>query len=617
MLQRKRQWRKIGNLSDKNCNDETNDNTETKPSTESETSENKRHFANLRLKQWRLIVRNLPFKTKKEDLEKEFGKYGTIHELILPPCKDERFPDSCSGFAFIQFQKKEDAKKALEALNMKTVDKRKIAIDWAIPKDDYMTAVYEEKKHNSKVNSEKKEDNHAETSSEKHKLFTDDDDKKMKNEEVNDIHESDDDNGDDNENEDDDSDLVKREENEDDSNEKVTKASKNGAEVAKEDIAVKEGRVIFLKNLSFDTTDDKLEESFSTYGEISLAIICRYGKDGHSKGSAFVHFKSKDSADACLNAIESEHGIVVDQRRISGFRALPRSEMAAMEKERSTKRPKDKRNLHLLRVGLIRQGTAAARGMSESDAEKRIRIALAAKEKLKNLHMFVSPTRLVIHNLPLNLTDRQLRSLCFLAAGNVDAQIKECRIWRDRKPDVKNSTEAKSRGFGFVEFSEHADALACLRKLNNNPETFNDKKRPIVEFSVENLSAIRLREKRMKRSLEKLATIKADGLPGNMSDKTRRDVAETKSQLASSGQKPFPSHLRAKNRKRNDVNGSNVPRKKRRLDDKFTTKRGMNKSIRKVGDSGSKSKVKAKSHGATRKHRMKHSKVKSKYLTAI
>ena len=34
----------------------------------------------------------------------------------------------------------------------------------------------------------------------------------------------------------------------------------------------------------------------------------------------------------------------------------------------------------------------------------------------------------------------------------------------------ENRGEGKtSRGFGFVEFKEHAHALACLRFLNNNP----------------------------------------------------------------------------------------------------------------------------------------------------
>lgn len=48
----------------------------------------------------------------------------------------------------------------------------------------------------------------------------------------------------------------------------------------------------------------------------------------------------------------------------------------------------------------------------------------------------------------------------------------------------------KSKGFGFVEFSEHRHALAALRQLNNNPTVFTAERRPIVEFSVENKMAL-------------------------------------------------------------------------------------------------------------------------------
>lgn len=30
----------------------------------------------------------------------------------------------------------------------------------------------------------------------------------------------------------------------------------------------------------------------------------------------------------------------------------------------------------------------------------------------------------------------------------------------------------KSKGFGFVAFSEHTDALSCLREMNNNLDIF-------------------------------------------------------------------------------------------------------------------------------------------------
>ena len=42
------------------------------------------------------------------------------------------------------------------------------------------------------------------------------------------------------------------------------------------------------------------------------------------------------------------------------------------------------------------------------------------------------------------------------------------------RPDEKG--QGRSRGYGFVDFTEHQHALACLRELNNNPNTFSNDK---------------------------------------------------------------------------------------------------------------------------------------------
>lgn len=49
----------------------------------------------------------------------------------------------------------------------------------------------------------------------------------------------------------------------------------------------------------------------------------------------------------------------------------------------------------------------------------------------------------------------------------------------------------KSSGYGFVTFTRHCDALKALRVVNNNPNIFRESKRPVVEFSIEKVTAVK------------------------------------------------------------------------------------------------------------------------------
>ena len=86
----------------------------------------------------------------------------------------------------------------------------------------------------------------------------------------------------------------------------------------------------------------------------------------------------------------------MNSRKIYGHRAVSRSDAASFKKQ-DRKLPKDKRNLYLLRASFIRPGTVQANDMSEKDSEFRERLALTAKNKLKNLLMYVSPNRIIVN----------------------------------------------------------------------------------------------------------------------------------------------------------------------------------------------------------------------------
>ena len=86
--------------------------------------------------------------------------------------------------------------------------------------------------------------------------------------------------------------------------------------------------------------------------------------------------------------------MLIDGRKVFGYRAVAREKATEFKKPEKT--PTDNRNLYLLRVPLIRPDSAQANNMSEEDATKRAALLSLTKQKLKNLHMFVSPTRLAV-----------------------------------------------------------------------------------------------------------------------------------------------------------------------------------------------------------------------------
>ncbi|PAV88073.1 hypothetical protein WR25_09090 [Diploscapter pachys] len=338
-------------------------------------------------------------------------------------------PGTCAGYCFVQFKSKESAEAAREHFNNNKFLGRSVAADYALPKDTFVTMVHEEKEMlKNKVKVEKEEPNLSKKTEEKSPVKV----------EAKDGKESESDAEMDEENEDEESDLENEDEEDSEPEQKPKKQNKT-------DKAIEEERVIFLRGLSFDTTNEVLKEEMSKFGTAQLALICVFKDSGHPKGTGFVHFSSNEEAKKCIKKSE-ERELIIDGQTITAALALPREKAEEMEKERLKKIPKDNRNLRLLRFGVIREGTAAAKGMSEGDAAKRKQLTLAAKKKLENLTMFVSPLRLMVHNLPQKVDDAKLRQICQNAAGG-KAEISECRVWKDKdRLDKSEQRKAKSKG---------------------------------------------------------------------------------------------------------------------------------------------------------------------------
>lgn len=68
----------------------------------------------------------------KDDVEKIFGEYGAVEEVIL--IRDEQ--GRSKGFGFVTFTEDADADAAMEALNGKEVEGRDVIVNEARPRED-------------------------------------------------------------------------------------------------------------------------------------------------------------------------------------------------------------------------------------------------------------------------------------------------------------------------------------------------------------------------------------------------------------------------------------------------------------------------------------------------
>lgn len=493
-------------------------------------------------KKARLIIRNLSFKCSEDDLKTVFAPFGAVLEVNIP-----RKPDGkMRGFAFVQFKNLLEAGKALRSMNMKEIKGRTVAVDWAVAKDKYKntqpaSAPGEEKRPGSE-NQELGQENGREEGDmeEKEGEESDDDSEEEEDDEEEETKgpkvtkpvqiqkravkraapaESSEE-----ELSDDDSDLeegdsfddgeelaqsdTSTEEQEDEGSKKKKKKRKLPSDV-------NEGKTVFIRNLSFDSEEEDLGELLQQFGDLKYVRIVLHPDTEHSKGCAFAQFMTQEAAQKCLEAASPETeggGLKLDGRQLKVDLAVTRDEAAKL-RTKKVKKPTGTRNLYLAREGLIRAGTKAAEGVSAADMAKRERFELLKHQKLKDQNIFVSRTRLCLHNLPKAVDDKQLRKLLLSSTrGEKGVRIKECRVMRDLK-GAHGKVKGQSLGYAFVEFQEHEHALAALRHINNNPEIFGPQKRPIVEFSLEDRRKLKIKEMRMQRSLQKVKSKSATGEP--------------------------------------------------------------------------------------------------------
>ena len=412
----------------------------------------------------RLIVRNLPFDMSMEDLRAVFLPYGALYNVSLPT---DESSGKGRGFAFIWYVSKSDAAKAMEAINgvslrhgaaeqarlkkaqgkngreaakkaLADVHKtahpaRPVAVDWSLSQKDWMAQAEEE--------------SDEETSPKRKSMDM-----------------SDEEDG--------------NEESEDDDTEAKERPTLAPPEA---------GTTLFIRNLPYQATEQELKDLFRSFGPLRYARITIDPVTNRSRGTGFICFWKRESADALLRDAEIVHQetsapdahiksnpfkvpsvITADPsaplvarfslhgRVLHVVRAVTRETASSLETTARKEREKgDKRNTYLLREGVPFPNTQLAASLSDAERERRMRSFSIRRAQLgANPSLHISKTRLAVHQLPLFVTNKMLKRIALHAVRAFNDEVKEGRrldLDKDEKDDktlsanTKQPTQAKHR----------------------------------------------------------------------------------------------------------------------------------------------------------------------------
>ncbi|CAL1711096.1 unnamed protein product [Somion occarium] len=346
------------------------------------------------------------------------------------------------------------------------------------------------------------------------------------------------------------------------------------------------GTTLFVRNVPFEATEDELRTTFRAFGPLRYARITMDHETGRSRGTGFVCFWNKADADKAIEqsdilrqettggdtsapkknpftlpslltpdpSASMAQNLVLQGRTLDVIRAVTRDEAGKLKEAGERQREKaDKRNLYLLREGLILPNTPAAQLLSATEVENRTQSFNARRALLRsNPSLYVSRTRLSVRQLPLFVSERMLKRLAIHAVRAFQAEVKagtrtgltEDELTEivegpdedeDESHSVKGKDKAKgkakgrntgvkqakvvrqqdrvdpvtgkgrSRGYGFLEMGKHADALRVLRWANNNPEV----SKLVAEWWKEELEdLVKLEKKKEKKEEGRLERLK-------------------------------------------------------------------------------------------------------------
>lgn len=403
-----------------------------------------------------------------------------------------------TGFAFVEMKTRKAAGKVIAGVNGMEIEGRQLAVDWCVSKDEWT-------------------EHQTQTTAGEDLIDADEDDME---------------------------DDIKTEDEDDGILEENSGSDEEDDGSDDDELPEPSSQTIFVRNIPYLVTRTILFNLFRPLGHISSLYMVVDPTTSLSRGTAFLTFSSSTPAQQLLSFTQRVSSNTATPEEIAQYTlegrvldflpAVNREEATRLKDEHASKKRDDKRNLYLLKEGDIDSRHPFYAGLSPMDLSLRKDSMKQRKDMLaSNPSLHLSLTRLAVRNVPRTMEEQEFKALAIKAVAEFDEEVaKDLRsglteeeIARDesgtrkgrlvRQAKIVLEKTGRSRGYGFIEYNSHANALKGLRWLNarvvgeRKVEGEGDRKRRfLVEFAIENAQVVKRRKDREEASRRKAATAK-------------------------------------------------------------------------------------------------------------
>ena len=265
---------------------------------------------------------------------------------------------------------------------------------------------------------------------------------------------------------------------------------------------------IFIRNLNFSTTEEKLKAHFANIipeNEIQFCLIVKNKTTNESKGSAFLKLKTQTAYEKIMKMYKDTSDInafELDGRNMKLFTALNRESVNEIKEKKNNN--DNKRKKHLLYYGLSDDTIShfpLYEEITDTDKAKRERIIEIKKNNFfANPNYHVSDTRLSLRNFDKSVNENDIKSAMIETVNKneeIKAKYKNIKMFKQIK--LLREDDDKSKCVAFVECANEHLAKFIISQMSGMKLKPKSKKGLIIDFALDDFRKRAQRERKLER----------------------------------------------------------------------------------------------------------------------